>query len=983
MTKRQPRESKAARSENPSWLTTEPVGENPRAPSSARLSRLPLLDLGWENFERLCYRLAKCDGSVEKAWSYGSSGYSQHGIDVLVRLKDGSYEAWQSKRHKKFDVAAVRRALSVFEQAEWASTAKRFVLAIACEVSDPKVIDELELVRDRLKGRGTTFEPLFAPEFSERLRDQPEIIDDFFGRAWVAAICPPEAVMELSDRFSGRDIRILRRRLRDFYTAWIATVDPGLPLVGQSASELPAPALARRYVIPDLLLDATNREPEGMAPEAEQNSLLVVSSPLPPLSEPVVEGQKVRRESTSHASVRRVPISHFLADTERALILADAGTGKTTLLRYLALDILSDEPTMEAVGKKFSGYVPIWVPFALWARISEGKDRPSGLEDVVYAFLDALSAPELADAMRRVLRSGRFVLLVDGLDETSNQEIADTLIVSLSSFAERSRAPLFATSRPHGLKALTGIGGNWSKARLAPLTKSQGDELALLWYRILEAHELGPSVSSRDVERQARVRSSSFTRALTSSPGISRLAQTPLFFLSLLKLYRLGRDLPRNRFDASREIIEQLVDHQPKRRAKDAMKFGSMQKMRQRERVLEDFAYAVHSGKLRGTVADGASDVAAVERATGVIMQRTAGGNSDAAEQDAAAIFTFSEETAGLLVRKTQKDVGFLHRSLQEYFAGAYLAQLPFSARLSFIAEHSGQAIWKEPILNLLYLTSNEQEVGQLVDAVAAANVNDVAEEAVRTDLLTEAVFADFAHDISKVQELAAGLFKEAELYAPDGRQASIVAGTVNGLFSQSVSLQCAAKLSEWLPDYHGWGRAGAISAIKGWRPDAKIDSVEVLCRILTGDVDYLALTAAPVLVEVTANALEIKQKLLDLLKRPRSVKSVHSTMVALGLGWGGDEDVRKIVYEMRNYSNIDIKIDAIRVRCKEGIADLSDLEAWSKIAFDSDRRFTETLLAPETAEYFAIHHKDEFKTKILAMHGTAHGRNSLFSYIA
>ncbi|TBB28159.1 NACHT domain-containing protein [Rhizobium ruizarguesonis] len=952
----------AVRSENPFWLTADPSGDGPPKPSAARRPALPLLDLGWENFERLCYRLAKCDGTVEKAWAYGTSGHEQLGIDVLVRLKDGGYEAWQSKRHKKFGLAAVRQAISMFEQAEWAKHASRFVLAVACEVSDPKVVNELESARNRLRAKNIAFEPLFAPELTEKLIEQPEIVDDFFGRPWVEEVCPPEALVRLTDRFSGRDMSTLRTRLRNFYAAWIGIVDPGLPLVGQAAADLPAPALAHRYVLPDVLLGGGNLEHDTTPIDLDDHGPQVVSAP----TELAQDGQQGRRAVISKPNVRRVPINRFLADSERALIVADAGTGKTTLLRYLALDILSDEPSMEAVARKFVGYAPIWVPFALWARMSEGKDRPPGLEEVVHAFLDALSEPELAEAMRKVLRTGRFVLLVDGLDETGDQATADMLIVSLSSFVERSGAAAFATSRPHGLKALASIGGNWSRARLAPLTKLQGDELALLWYRILEAHELGAQASNQAIEQQARARASSFGRALTATAGISRLAQTPLFFLSLLKLYRLGRDLPRNRFDASREIIEQLVDHQPKRRAKDAMRGGAQQKMRQRERVLEDFAFAVHAGELLGGVSDGASDVAAISRATQVIMHRTGSTNVDLAEEDARAIFVFSEETAGLLVRKTQKDVGFLHRSLQEYFAGAQLVQLPFDKRVSFIKDHAGQTIWKEPILYLLYLTSNEQEVGHLVESIALAMTDDVSEDAVRRDLLTEAVFADFAHDIPKVQALAHQLFEEAELYAPDARQGTIASAAVNGLFSQSVSALCSAKLREWLPDYQGWSRMLAISAIRSWQPRIKKESVSTLVRILMSDHAYLSRTAGSVLAEIVNGDPKVKQLLLHLLRRPRSVNSLHAAMFTLGQGWGSDDDIGEIALRMRDYSDTDIKIDAIRIRCANDVADLEDLEIWSKLALDGNQLIAEGTLAPDIADYFARNHHPELMKRLV-----------------
>src|SRR4051794_10804393 len=80
---------KPRRVEKPAWLTTEPSGPGPNPPVVTRPAALPFHELSWENFERLCYRLAQKDGEVEKVWAYGAQGHEQLGIDVLVRMKYG------------------------------------------------------------------------------------------------------------------------------------------------------------------------------------------------------------------------------------------------------------------------------------------------------------------------------------------------------------------------------------------------------------------------------------------------------------------------------------------------------------------------------------------------------------------------------------------------------------------------------------------------------------------------------------------------------------------------------------------------------------------------------------------------------------------------------------------------------------------------------------------------------------------------------
>ena len=182
-----------ARIENPSWLRQGPTGTAPNPPVRPRTDVLPFTSLTWEDFERLCVRLAERGANVEAAWAYGKSGHAQHGIDVLVRLPDGTYHVWQSKRHTSMSKAKIDAAVQYFLRRKWGRRAARFVLAVACDFSSPAVIDAIEAARDKLRARNIEFEPLDASQLTQQLKNEPVLIDDFFKRYWVEAICPPEA----------------------------------------------------------------------------------------------------------------------------------------------------------------------------------------------------------------------------------------------------------------------------------------------------------------------------------------------------------------------------------------------------------------------------------------------------------------------------------------------------------------------------------------------------------------------------------------------------------------------------------------------------------------------------------------------------------------------------------------------------------------------------------------------------------------------
>jgi len=272
-----------------------------------------------------------------------------------------------------------------------------------------------------------------------------------------------------------------------------------------------------------------------------------------------------------------VPLDEYLKSQSQALIVSEAGSGKSSLLRFVALDVLADQPVLEAAKSRFAKAVPVWLPFALWVRMSVERGGPVPVEDAVAEFFRSQGDADLADLMRRAV-SGRegIVLLVDGLDEASDATAARTLVAVLTALASRTGMPILATSRPHGARDLSELAGSWNRCKLAALSDAQRHALASLWFGVLESFEAGATATPSQLRTRAKRRADAFIKALQLNAGISRLSQTPLFLLAFLSLHRRGQSLPRNRFAASQEIVEQLMEHQPRRRDMSALSTRSL-----------------------------------------------------------------------------------------------------------------------------------------------------------------------------------------------------------------------------------------------------------------------------------------------------------------------------------------------------------------------------------------------------------------------
>ena len=97
-------------------------------PVTTRAQGLPFGELTWENFERLCYRLAGQGDRIEHVARYGRQGQAQQGIDLFARLSNAKYEIWQAKRYASVTAGDVKGIVETFLAGTWAAKAETLVL---------------------------------------------------------------------------------------------------------------------------------------------------------------------------------------------------------------------------------------------------------------------------------------------------------------------------------------------------------------------------------------------------------------------------------------------------------------------------------------------------------------------------------------------------------------------------------------------------------------------------------------------------------------------------------------------------------------------------------------------------------------------------------------------------------------------------------------------------------------------------------------
>lgn len=930
--------SKAAldKADRPSWVAEPPSGELPDPPVAPRPSRLPLAALGWEDFERLCLRLAEVEGQPEHWQIYGTAGQDQGGIDILVRQSGSDkYVVWQSKRYQAMTAHRLKQAVDRFLRDEWAGKTERFILATSADLTATELVKAVETQAKRLRAHGIVFDARDVVKLSTSLKRRPEIVDDFFDRPWTEKFCGLPAARTLDQRLSRGGYDRLRSSLREVYQNHFASVDPGvLRAAAPTAGPTVTLPLVGRYVPHDLLAAAEALgEAWGTQGRADGGESIERES----------EDDDRRGRGSSRSGLARerprIPLETWVGDVDKAIVLGPPGAGKSTLLRYLVLDLLSVQPKLERLHERWSGRVPVWVSFPYWTRLIEANAPGAdiSLEAAAAAWLGAQGQPDLVDLVRQALRSERAVLLVDGVDEWSGETAADTALGLLNTYVTTHRLPAIVTSRPHGGRLLGSLDATWRRFELAGLTRAQQVDFATAW---LEHPLPEDPEQAQATRRAARVRAERIVGEIGRSAEIASLAAVPLMLGGLLALTLEGASLPRSRHAAYGELTTRLLESQPRARGKAALaqihQGGLDPPMRRR--ILAALAFHIqHHGS-----PDLGIDAVAVEAAVAFCaarMEESLALAPSEANARARSLIAVGEEALGILVEKSPATVGFLHRAFQEFLAASHISSLNLDDQRDLFRTHGGDPQWRDVLLFSAQAAQRSSEVDALVDAIDAGASGDPALDWSRELLLCEFAFGEANRSAALTRSLAERFFEAVESGPFERQRVDLLRGVIAGLGSEQTAVLVRPRLAAWFPKWTDWNHAQAIPLMAKWS-EPEVDGV--LWRCMQADRAVEAIASGRALGQRHVDDEPWRSRFSELARNATRATVAAAAVAGLGAGWPAHPETLIVIDRAAASQSRPIAIAGIHERILAGRQDDADrdrLLAWfadDNLAYDS-----------------------------------------------
>ncbi len=387
----------------------------------------------------------------------------------------------------------------------------------------------------------------------------------------------------------------------------------------------------------------------------------------------------VHEETTE--TIKPIDFNDLFARYRRFILIGLPGTGKTTLLRRAALAFADGRNAEDLKWKE--PMFPIFLRlhnFGIF--LDENREKfcePAAGSIIAYMEQHLRNDENInlpADFFEKRLNGGKCVVLMDGLDEISDNrmEVAQHISRFIEKYSPGGNR-FGISSRPKGYYdeevQLQFADSNLAVAVVNPLTPQGISQLI---------KNLFPLIEPDPVQREKDIKN--LTQKILSHKDLAELASIPLFCSTLVQVYKHhGADLPQRRVDVLAEIENLLLGfwYVQQRELRDAGKLaradgtdqrydGAAEAVEIKRNRLAHLAFHMHADLRQETVSD--EDA---RKAIENYLVEQEGATTIEAKRWAKKFLQNAHEHSGLFMENEPGTYAFIHKNFLEYFAATAL----------------------------------------------------------------------------------------------------------------------------------------------------------------------------------------------------------------------------------------------------------------------------------------------------------------------
>jgi hypothetical protein len=442
-------------------------------------------------------------------------------------------------------------------------------------------------------------------------------------------------------------------------------------------------------------------------------------------------------------SSNRLYLEEMLGTNQRILVEGAAGTGKSTVLRYLALRVLDGGLPGFGLVRGNSALIPFLLK--LRSLIKDDQLRMPRPDDLIAQVAPLLNGQKPKDWEAGLLDGGRAIVLIDGIDEIRESHRPGVINWLRESIAWYPKAFYLVTSRPAAIhekmrEDLRDLG--FATAKLEPMTGIQVDDFIDRWYRAAAGSDRYRQYGeTADIEALAR----RLRDDLGSRSDLQSLATTPLLCAVICAVNLHWWHLPARRtelYDSALQLLLERRDVQRSIRGSEQLRAHESQLMLARIafRMLMNDEDSISRPSALNAIAE---------------LAEHSGYSADYMLQQLM-------EQTGLLQEASADLVEFRYSSFQDYLAaGEIIRQNLFR----YLIINSHNPTYHDVVVNVTELVDLPAK-RQLLAALMTRAEKET-EASLRRQLWSLA--ADCLNGIEGVDDLAARIRNELRLSAAEG----------------------------------------------------------------------------------------------------------------------------------------------------------------------------------------------------------------------
>ncbi|WP_406415193.1 NACHT domain-containing protein [Streptomyces sp. NBC_00873] len=396
-------------------------------------------------------------------------------------------------------------------------------------------------------------------------------------------------------------------------------------------------------------------------------------------------------ESASPVSAP-APADQTLANHDRVLLRGVAGSGKSTLIQWLAVSAATGPADRMAY---LIGRIPFVLPLRTLTRHGERLPSPAH-------FLTAVGCP-LAGTQpegweHRVLTSGRGLVLVDGLDEVPEPERERTRTWLRDLLEAYPGNRWLVTSRPSAVREDWLAADGFTELGLSAMGPSDVAAFIRRWHR-------AAATGAPDEDAALAVYEAQLRDAVRTKPDLGRFATNPLMCGLICALHRDRRGyLPHGRKELYDSALSLLLVRRDRERDMATPELSEEPQLQ----LLQRLAYwLIRNGRTEMDRSRAESIIAEVLPA--IPAAQVLG--------DADAVLRHFLIRTGLLLSPTPGTIHFVHRTFQDYLGARAAVE---TGDFGLLAEHAADDQWTD-VIRMAVAQARPRERAELLNLLTAS----------------------------------------------------------------------------------------------------------------------------------------------------------------------------------------------------------------------------------------------------------------------